>query len=385
MSDEVNEYSAGHIEILEGLEAMRRRPGMYVGSTGERGLHQMVFELADRPVNEALAGRAQSVEITLMSDGGVRVADDGPGIPVGAAGDGGEPALEALLTLTCIGVRPRARHIPVLSPIGVGPCVVNALSSRLTAEVRREGVRWVQTYARGAAVAPPTAAGTATGSGTTITFRPDAEIFGTAECSFAVLAERFRELAFLNRGLDVALTDERPRADVRSVRFRFPGGTRDFVTLLDARSGAPVHADVIGFEQEDPRMAGTVEVALRWYDSPQERIRGFANSLSTRDGGTQTAGFRDGVTDAINAYARRRQLLTATDPDLGIDRIGEGLMAIVSVKLDRPEFLDATRDVLGGTEVRDCVREVVRDHLGRWLESCPEQATAVLDRIIRNV
>jgi DNA gyrase subunit B len=200
------------------------------------------------------------------------------------------------------GAEPGGRHAAAMSLFGIGPCVTNALSSRLTAEVRREGVRWVQEYARGVAVTPPTAAGPATGSGTTIAFRPDADVFGTAECSFAVLAERFRELAFLNRGLGISLTDGRPPGGSRSVRFRFPGGARDFVAFLDAQAEAPVHPDVIGFEQEEAAMAGAVEVALRWCGSREERVRSFANSQPTPDGGTHAAGFRDGVAAAVNAY-----------------------------------------------------------------------------------
>ncbi|WP_405851346.1 hypothetical protein OG361_01045 [Streptomyces sp. NBC_00090] len=244
-------------------------------------------------------------------------------------------------------------------------------------------MRWVQEYARGVAVAPPAAAGAATGSGTTFEFRPDADIFETVECSFAVLEEHFRELAFLNRGLDISLTDERPHHEARSARFRFPGGTRDFVGFLEAGAGTPVHPDVIGFEREDPRMPGAMEVALRWGDSREERVRSFANSRATREGGTHEVGFRDGVTAAVNAYARGRRLLTATDPDISADRISEGLTAVVSVKLDRPEYAGSTRGRLDNTAVRACVEEAVREHLGTWLEEHPEHAAAVVGRIVR--
>ncbi|WP_327280972.1 hypothetical protein [Streptomyces sp. NBC_01205] len=251
MSDNDNPYDASRIQVLEGLEAVRKRPGMYVGSTSQRGLHQIVFDVAERAVNEVLAGRASAVEVTLTSDGGVRVADDGPGVPVEAAGDTGGPGLEALLTRMHPGVaEPGGRHAVAMSLFGIGPCVTSALSSRLTAEVRRDGVRWVQEYARGVALAPPTSAGPTTKSGTTIAFWPDTDIFETTECSFAVLAERFRELAFLNRDLDISLTDERPRGRSRSVRYRFPGGARDFVAFLDAQERASVHPDTISFEHE---------------------------------------------------------------------------------------------------------------------------------------
>ncbi|MGW7285945.1 DNA gyrase subunit B [Streptomyces sp. NPDC054847] len=383
MSQDAITYDAARIEVLEGREAIRKRPGMYVGSTGERGLHQLVFEVADRAVNEVLAGRADSVDIALTSDGGVRVADDGPGVPVEAAEDTGGPGLEALLTRPHVGPKPGDRHSGVLSRIGAGPCVTNALSSHLTAEVRRDGVRWVQEYACGVALAPPKAVGPATGSGTTITFRPDADIFGTAQCSFTVLTERFRELAFLNRGLDISLTDERTAGGSRSVRFRFPGGARDFVAFIEGPDAVPVHPHIVSFERELPLTAGTVEVALRWSDSREEQVRSFANSRPTPEGGTHAEGFRDGLVAAVNAYARQRGLLAKADPDLGADRIGEGLTAVVSVSLEHPEYGGATCGTLNNATARACVGRAVREHLGTWLEEQPEHATIVIGRILR--
>ncbi|MGP4046310.1 ATP-binding protein [Streptomyces sp. 2A115] len=383
MSGEGTGCDVTRIEVLEGREAVRKRPGMWVGSIGERGLHQLVFEVVGQAVNQVLAGRSGSVDVTLTPDGGVRVADDGPGGPFEAAGDTGGPGLEALLTSFPAGSEPSGRHIAGVGHFGVGLFAVNALSSRLTAEVRCEGVRRVQEYARGVAVAPSAAVGPATGSGTTITFWPDTEIFETTACSFAVLAERFRQLAFLNRGLGISLTDERPAGEARAVLYRFPDGVRDFVAALDAETGAALHPDVIGFEREDPRMAGTMEVALLWSGSPEERMRSFANSRATPQGGMHVDGFRDGVAAAVTAYARERGMLAAADPDPGADRIGEGLTAVVSVKLDRPEFLGATIGLLGNTDVRICVGEAVREHLGNWFEEQPERAVEVVDRIVR--
>ncbi|MFF2571384.1 DNA gyrase subunit B [Streptomyces sp. NPDC058084] len=383
MSDADNPYDASHIRVLEGLEAVRRRPGMYVGSTSQRGLHQMVFDVVGRAVNEVLAGRASAVDVTLTTDGGVRVADDGPGVPVEAAGDTAGPGLEALLTQMHAGAELGGRRAVAMSLFGVGPCVTNALSSRLTAEVRRNGVHWAQEYARGVALTPPVSVGPTTRGGTTIAFWPDTDIFETAECSFAVLAERFRELAFLNRGLDISLTDERPPGGSRSVRCRFPGGARDFVDFLDAQGEASVHPDIIDFEREDPRIAGTVEVALRWRGSQEERLQSYANSEPTPYGGTHVAGFRDGVAAAVNTHMRERRLLAEAVPDLSVDQISDGLTAVVSVKLDRPEFSGCTRGMLGGAAVRTSVANAVREYLGTWLERHPEQAAAIVGRIIQ--
>ncbi|MFD9880114.1 DNA gyrase subunit B [Streptomyces alboflavus] len=385
---------AGHGAVLHGVEEIRQRPGMYVGSVGERGLHQAVFEVVGRAVTEVLAGRARSVEVTLTADGGVRVVDDGPGVPFEDGGDaGGLGGLESLLTRVHVGARPVGRDTVVVGLGDIGPGVANALSSRMTAEVRRDGVLWVQRYERGVAVAPPGAVGQTSGSGTSIAFWPDPDIFTTVRCSFAVLAERFRELAFLNRGLGISLADARHPREPRAVRFL--GEVRDFVALLEdpaayggsAGTGVsartpPVHPDVIAFAWEDPRMAGTAEVALRWCTSSEERVRGFANSAPTPGGGTHLAGFRDGVTAAVNTCARERRLLKPTEPDLGADRVCAGLTAVVSVKLDRPEFEGPTRGVLGNAAVRASFAEAVREHLGGWLARHPEQAEAVVGRIL---
>ncbi|MFI9323521.1 ATP-binding protein [Kitasatospora aureofaciens] len=377
MSEESKAYDASTIVVLEGLEAVRKRPGMYIGSVGERGLHHLVFEAAERALDEILGGTASRVEITLTADGGIRVADDGMGLPVEHAGHSDGLPLETRLTVLCCGAQPASRRSLSGGYFGVGLAVVNALSGRLTAEVQRDGARWVLEYERGVAVATPAHAGPAGGSGTAITFRPDAEIFETLEFSFDALAEHFRELAFLNRDLDIILTDDRNPAAPRAVRFRFPGGPRDHI----AEQHDPLHPDVIGFEREYSVMEGTVEVALRWCDSHEERVASYANSRPTTGGGTHEEGFRDGLAAALTAYARDQQLLTPSDPDLTPTQLGGGLTAVVSVKLDRPEFEGATRDRLGNGPVRTCVAEAVREHLAAWLRANPVQATAVLTRI----
>lgn len=381
MSENANPYDATQITVLEEREAVRKRPGMYVGSTGQRGPHQAVFELIGRAVNEVLAGRASSVDVTLTPDGGTRVADDGPGVPAEVTGKvDGTSDLEALLTRMYAKVAGIGRNTAVVGLVDLGPSITNALSSRLIAEVQHDGVHWVQKYMRGVAVAPPTAVGPASGSGTTVTFWPDSDIFETVECSFAVLAERLRELAFLNRGLGITLTDNRRPGESPSVRFL--GKAEDFITSPHTSAGPPVHEDVIAFEWEDPRMEGTAEIALRWHASREGRIRSFANSKPTPGGGSHLLGFRDGVTASVNAYAHERRMLLATDLDLSADRIGEGLTAVVSVKLDHPSFVGPTHGVLSNPAVRACVDEALREHLGNWLDGHPQQAAAVIDRII---
>ncbi|MFI6276966.1 DNA gyrase subunit B [Streptomyces sp. NPDC050988] len=385
MSEEGTGYDAARIEVLEGREAVRKRPGMWVGSTGERGLHQLVFDVVGRAVNQVLARGGGSVAVTLTPDGGVRVTDDGTGGPFEAVGNTLGPDLEALLTGFPAGPEPSGRHIAEVGHLGGGLFVANALSSRLTAEVPSEGGRRIHEYARGVEVTPSATTGSATGSGTTVAFWPDSEIFQTTRCSFAVLAERFRQVAFLNRGLGISLTDERPTGgEARAVSFRFPEGVRDFVAALHAETGAAVHPDVIGFEREDPRMAGAMEVALLWCGSREERMRSFANSRATHQGGTHVEGFRDGVAAAVTAYARAHGL-PAAEPDPGADRICRSLTAVVSVKLDRPEYLGATRGLLGNTDVRGCVEEGVREHLGDWFEENPERAAEFVGRIVRGV
>ncbi|MFK0189162.1 DNA gyrase subunit B [Streptomyces rubiginosohelvolus] len=384
MTEEASAYGAARVTEVEGRELMRKRPSMYVGSTGVRGLHQLVHEVAARLVNEVLAGGGGRVDVTLTRDGGIRITDDGPGIPFEEAGgvcaDGG---LETLLTRPDTELPPDGRNTVRWSVYGIGPCAATVMSSRLTAEVRRGGARWVQEYARGVALAPPAAAGPATDSGTTIAFWPDPDIFETVDCSFAVLARRLREVALLNRGLTLSLTDERPAGGTRSVGFRYPDGAGDFVALLDAETEW-VLPEVIACEWEDEGMAGIAEAALSWRRAGEERVRSFANSAPTPEGGTHEDGFRTGVTAALTEYALRHGFLKAGDPDFGADRVGEGLTAVVSVRLDRPEYHGSTRGRLGGAAVRDGVEQGVREHLGSWLDRHPERAAAIIGRITRD-
>ncbi|MFF4903358.1 DNA gyrase subunit B [Streptomyces sp. NPDC001260] len=365
------EYSAADIKVLEGREAVRKRPGMWVGSVGERGLHQAVFEVVGRALNAVLARGAGSVDVTLTADGGVRVVDDGPVLPFGTDTS---PGLDAQLTSLQRESEPRGRYLALLAPLAVGPFVTNALSSRLTADVRYGGRRHVREYVRGVPVGASEEAAPASHDGTTIAFWPDTGIFETTACSFAVLAERFRQVAFLNRGLAVSLTDERPAGGPRAVRFRCPDGVRDFVAALEAEAGAKLGPDVVGFEREDPRMAGTMEVAFVWGGLSGTRVRGFVNGMCTPQGGTHVDGFREGVTAAITSYA----------PGLAPSRVDELMTAVVSAKLDRTEFLGATRELLGNTEARVCVAEAVREHVGAWFEESPERVADLVRRIVRD-
>ncbi|WP_256094555.1 DNA gyrase subunit B [Streptomyces sp. EN27] len=382
MTEGAGAYEAACVIEVEGRELMRKRPGMYVGSTGVRGLHQLVYEVAARSVNEVLAGGGGRVDVTLTQDGGIRITDDGPGIPFEAEG-GACAGLETLLTRPDAELRPDGRNTVRWSVHGVGPCAATVMSSRLTAEVRRGGARWVQEYARGVALAPPADVGPATDTGTTIAFWPDPDIFDTVDCSFAVLAGRAREVALLNRGLALSLTDERPTSGTRSVTFRYPEGAGDFVALLDAETEW-VPPEVVAFAWEDEGMAGSVEAALSWRSGRDERVRSFANSAPTPEGGTHEEGFRIGVAAALTEHALRRGLLKAGDPELGADRVGEGLTAVVSVRLDRPEYHGSTRGRLGGATVRHGVEQGVREHLGSWLDRHPERAAAIIGRITRD-
>ncbi|WP_231978203.1 ATP-binding protein [Streptomyces sp. TLI_053] len=363
-------YDAGMIVVLEGLEAVRARPWMHIGPVDERALHQLVLDAAEPALDEALNGTAGRIGITLTADGGVTVADDGRGHPVGHAGHRDGRALEECLSVLCGGVPFVGRRSPAGSRFAAELSVVNALSSHLTAEVRRDGSRWVLEYERGVRVGAPVRTGADGGSGTAISFRPDPGIFGALTLSFDTLADRFRELAFLNRDLDITLTDDRHPGRPRSVRFRYPGGVRDRL----AEQGAPPHPEVLAFERECPDMEGTVEVALCWADSHEEQVTGYANSRPTTDGGTHQLGFRDGLAAALTAVAGGQYVPTPA-------RLGPGLTAIVSVKLDRPEFEGAARARLSNGPVRTCVADAVREHATAWLRADPARAAAVLARL----
>ncbi len=372
-------YDARSITVLEGLEAVRKRPGMYIGSTGERGLHHLVQEVVDNAVDEALAGFCDHIEVTLLADGGVRVTDNGRGIPVDEHPVEHRPAVEVVLTTLHAGGKFDAKSYAVSGGLhGVGVSVVNALSARLNVEIRRDGYTWRQSYSDSHPVAP-LARGEATGEhGTTITFWPDEAIFETTEWSFETLSRRLQEMAFLNRGLAIVLTDERAghgEGEPRAVSYQYQGGIADFVRYINA-SKDPVHESVIEFGDDEPGISA--EIAMQWTGAFAESVHTFANTINTAEGGTHEEGFRSALTNTINTYAREQKLVREKDERLTGDDVREGLTAIIHVKLAEPQFEGQTKTKLGNTEARSFVQRICNDHLRAWLERNPGDAKAII-------
>jgi DNA gyrase subunit B len=381
-------YDASAITVLEGLEAVRKRPGMYIGSTGERGLHHLVTEVVDNSVDEALAGYASHIDVTLLADGGVRVVDDGRGIPVDDLD--GKPAVEVVLTVLHAGGKFGGGGYAVSGGLhGVGVSVVNALSTRLTVAVAKDGYLWTEEFLRGVPTAPLRKApvdGNLTG--TTITFWADDEIFETTTYSFETLSRRFQEMAFLNRGLSIALTDERPEfkdeeGKPRSVVYRYDGGIADFVRHINASKGELVHPQVIEFSAEDTAKKISLDIAMQWNSQYSEGVYTFANVIHTPDGGTHEEGFRSALTNVVNRYARESKLLKEKDDNLAGEDIREGLTAIVSVKLGEPQFEGQTKAKLGNTEARTFVQKVVYEQLNDWFDRNPNEAKDIVRKSVQ--
>jgi DNA gyrase subunit B len=384
------EYDASAITVLEGLEAVRKRPGMYIGSTGERGLHHLVHEVVDNAVDEALAGYCTSIEIDLLDDGGVRVRDNGRGIPVDEHPVEKRPAVEVVLTVLHAGGKFGGGGYKVSGGLhGVGVSVVNALAERLEVEVRRDGYAWRQAYHLGAPVGPMERGERSDETGTTITFWASPEIFETTTYSFESLTTRLREMAFLNRSLEIVLRDWRPApvdedvdevaddesAEVvgpREVRFRYDGGLVDFVTHLN-RGREAAHRSVISFESESDGAGMSLDVAMQWNSSFSESVHTFANTINTHEGGTHEEGFRAALTGLVNRFARDWGVLRDKDPNLTGDDVREGLTAIISLKLAEPQFEGQTKTKLGNTEAKSFVQTAVNDHLGAWFEQNPTE------------
>ncbi len=370
-------YNAGSITVLEGLEAVRKRPGMYIGSTGERGLHHLVQEVVDNAVDEALAGYCDSIRVTLLADGGVRVQDNGRGIPVDRHPVEKRPAVEVVLTTLHSGGKFDGKSYAVSGGLhGVGVSVVNALSSRLDVEIHRDGYIWTQPYVNTAPAAALHRGAATTKHGTTITFWADDTIFETTAYSFETITSRLQEMAFLNRGLTILIRDERDDVPVE-VTYHYKGGIEDFVRHLNASKGS-VHRSVIGFGNEGEGIA--VEVAMQWNDSYSESVYTFANTINTQEGGTHEEGFRSALTSVVNKYAEDKKLFKNKDDRLTGDDIREGLAAIVSVKLANPQFEGQTKTKLGNTEARSFVQTTTYDKLGDWLERNPGEAKVIINK-----
>ncbi len=377
MSAQTNSYSGKDIQVLEGLEAVRKRPGMYIGSTGPKGLHHLVYEIVDNSVDEALAGYCTQVDVVIHADNAISVTDNGRGIPVDKHPKLKKPTVEVVLTVLHAGGKFGGEGYKVSGGLhGVGSSVVNALSTRLDVEVKRDGAIWTQTYNHGKPAAPLVNAGKSKATGTKITFWADPDIFETISYDYDTLATRFRETAFLNKNLRIVLTDER-ELEPRREEFRYAGGIVDFVKYLNENKET-IHNKPIYFEAEGPE--GAVEVALQWNTSYSDSVLAFANNINTHEGGTHLEGFKNALTRTINDYARRQNILKEKDDNLTGEDIREGLAAIISVKLHDPQFEGQTKTKLGNTEMRGLVQQVVTQGLSEYLEEHPKPARSIVTK-----
>jgi DNA gyrase subunit B len=405
-ASEKQDYGASSIKVLEGLEAVRMRPGMYIGSTGERGLHHLIWEVVDNSVDEAMAGHATRVEVTLLADGGVQVVDDGRGIPVAMHAQG-IPTIEVVMTQLHAGGKFDSDSYAVSGGLhGVGISVVNALSSRLEAEVDTDGYHWSQTYKD--AVPGQLVQGEPTkATGTTIRFWADPAVFETTTYNFETVSRRLQEMAFLNKGLTIVLTDERvsdieitdevvsetaeaPKHDdngekpaaepkVKTRTYHYPGGLEDFVRHIN-RTKQPIHNSVVSFNGKGT--GHELEVAMQWNSGYSESVHTFANTINTHEGGTHEEGFRAALTTVVNRYAKEKKLLKEKDGNLTGDDIREGLAAIVSVKVSEPQFEGQTKTKLGNTEVKSFVQRACNEHLAHWFEANPADAKTIVNKAV---
>jgi len=392
---ENSEYGASNITVLEGLEAVRKRPGMYIGSTGERGLHHLVYEVVDNSVDEALAGYCDTITVTLMADGGVRTTDNGRGIPVDMHPTEGKPTVEVVMTILHAGGKFGGGGYAVSGGLhGVGISVVNALSSKVETVVRRQGHVWRQTFADGGAPQGTLVKGEATtDTGTQQTFWADDSIFETTDYDFETLRARFQQMAFLNKGLSISLTDERPdhmqedeegNATQRSVAYKYDGGLVDYVKHLNATKKAElVHPDVISFEQEDKEKQISAELAMQWTNAYSESVFTYANTIATTEGGAHEEGFRAALTSLVNRYAREKGILKDKDDNLTGDDVREGLTAVVSVKLGEPQFEGQTKTKLGNTIAKTFVQKIVHELLTDWFDGHPNEGREVIRKAMQ--
>ena len=391
---ETSHYDADDITVLEGLDAVRKRPGMYIGSTGERGLHHLVYEVVDNSVDEALAGFATRIEVTIMPDGAVRVVDNGRGIPVAEHPQEKKTALELVLTVLHAGAKFGGGGYAVSGGLhGVGVSVVNALSSRLIAEVKRDGFTWNMAFEGGSPVGDIVQGAPTEETGTIITFWPNPDIFETVDFDYETLRVRFMQMAFLNKGLTISLTDLRPQHSTdddgdapgekdessRSITYRYDRGLIDYVEHFNAaRRAELVNPEIIYFEAEAPDQTISVEIAMQWTTAYSEAVHTFANTINTTEGGTHEEGFRAALTTLVNRYARDKALLKDKDDNLTGEDVREGLTAVISVKLTEPQFEGQTKTKLGNTEAKTFVQRMVGERLGDWFDAHPSEAKNII-------
>lgn len=387
---EQHAYGAEDIQVLEGLEAVRKRPGMYIGSTGPRGLHHLVYEIVDNSVDEALAGHCDTIDIRILADGAVRVQDNGRGIPVDIHKAEGKSTVEVVLTVLHAGGKFGGGGYAVSGGLhGVGSSVVNALSSRLEVEVRRQGHAWRQSFQNGVPNESLHQDEASDETGTTITFWPSAETFETIDFDYETLRARFQQMAFLNKGLRLTLTDERAEsldAEDKPLTnsFLYEQGLMDYVAYLNrAKKAELVNEEIISFEFEDTQRKIALEVAMQWTTAYTESVHTYANTINTHEGGTHEEGFRAALTTLVNKYAREKGILKDKDFNLSGDDVREGLTAVVSIKLAEPQFEGQTKTKLGNTEAKTFVQRVVGDQLSDWFNRNPVQAREIIRKSLQ--
>ncbi|MFI6331259.1 DNA topoisomerase (ATP-hydrolyzing) subunit B [Micromonospora chersina] len=379
-AEDNKKYGAESITVLEGLEAVRKRPGMYIGSTGERGLHHLVWEVVDNAVDEALAGFCDTIDVVLLADGGVRVTDNGRGFPVDLHPKLKKPGVEVALTVLHAGGKFDGKAYAVSGGLhGVGVSVVNALSTKMAVEIHKDGFVWRQEYHNSKPT--PLEKGEPTDrTGSAVSFWPDADVFETVDFDFQTIYRRLQEMAFLTRGLTIHLLDERVAEDEegkpREVTFHYEGGIADFVRHLNA-SKNPIHKTVVEFGAEEEGMS--VEIAMQWNESYGESVYTFANNINTHEGGTHEEGFRAALTSVVNRYGSEKKLLKG-DEKLSGEDIREGLAAIISVKLTNPQFEGQTKTKLGNTPVKSFVQRVCNDRLVDWFDRNPAEAKTIIQK-----
>lgn len=395
-------YDASNITVLEGLEAVRKRPGMYIGSTGERGLHHLVYEVVDNSVDEALAGYCDHIQVSLLDakEGrgqGIKVVDNGRGIPVDIVEAEGKPAVEVVITILHAGGKFGGGGYSVSGGLhGVGVSVVNALSTHLEVEVKRDGYTWAMEFENGVPTGPLRKGEATQETGTTVTFWANGNIFETTEYDFETLRVRFQQMAFLNKGLKITLTDERAGAisegdeitgennkevslKKRSVTYQYIGGLSDYVQHINGRKKVEVvHPEIVYIEAEDKSKQISLEIALQWTNGFSESVYTFANTINTTEGGTHEEGFRAALTSIINKYAREKGILKEKDDNLSGEDVREGITCVISVKIAEPQFEGQTKTKLGNTEARSFVQQQIYSHLGDWFDGHPSEAKEIV-------